>query len=587
MPAEFSNSDDQRTNQPLTQLQSICFDEPMRLKLGGQLPSVTCAYETFGQLNSDRSNAVLVCHAISGDSHVTRHHPDDQPGWWEQLVGPGRAIDTNRYFVICPNVLGGCRGSTGPESINPVTNRPFGQQFPIITVDDIVDVQTRLVEQLGIDQLVGVVGGSLGGHQAITWATRYPERIAACCAIATSPRLSSQALAFDVIGRNAIKTDPMFQDGQYYGNPQQPDIGLAIARMLGHITYLSADGMNEKFEVDRHNPRELDTLFENRFSVGSYLAYQGHKFVERFDANSYITLSMAMDLVDFGDSLEQRCASLAPSTCRWLVVGFSSDWLFPPQQSRQILQALNQLQKSATYAIVPSDAGHDGFLVESDIDRYCDLVAATLAPPTRLTSDTPPQRVDDQRILELIEAGESVLDLGCGSGNLLRALRAQGHHRLTGVEVDLDSVTEAARQGLIVQHADLDEGVLDFSDNSFDTVVLSATLQAVANIEDLLDEMLRVGSRCILSFANFAFRELRDMYAREGKSPKADGQYRYDWYDTPNRRFPSITDVHHLLQAKQAKVLRAIYMDTQSDVQISSDDDFNYKADTAILVIQR
>lgn len=587
MAIDFASSDDQRSSEPLAQLKAVRFDQPLKLKQGGELSSFTCAYETFGELNDDRSNAVLVCHAISGDSHVTRHSTDDQPGWWEKLVGPGRGIDTERYFVICPNVLGGCRGSTGPGSINPNTGQPFGQDFPVITVEDIVDAQVQLLDHLGIDRLAGVVGGSLGGHQAISWATRYPQRVAACCAIATSLRLTSQALAFDVIGRNAIKTDPNFHNGQYYEQAEQPNVGLAIARMLGHITYLSADGMDEKFEFDRHNPRDLDTLFENRFSVGSYLAYQGHKFVERFDANSYVTLSMAMDLVDFGATDVERQRTFDPADCRWLVVGFSSDWLFPVHQSRQIRTTLNALHRSVTYAEVPSKAGHDAFLIDEDIEQFADLVSATLDPTEPEAKNDPPTRIDDQRILELIEEDDSVLDLGCGNGNLLAALRTRGHRRICGIEVNLKAVVQAACRGLTVQHGDLNCGAIDFPDKSFDKVVLSATLQAVANIEVLLDEMLRIGERGILSFANFAYKELRDMYAREGKSPKAAGEYHYEWYNTPNRRFPSIIDVLDLLKDKGATVSQAIYLNTQTGKQIPDTADFNYEADTAILVFHR
>jgi len=587
MTQPFSSTDDVRSGAPLRELKSVTFDQPMKLTLGGELPSVTCAYETFGQLNAERSNAVLICHAISGDSHVARHDDDDEPGWWDQLVGRGKAIDTERFFVICPNILGGCRGTTGPGSIDPATGRPFGTTFPQITIADMVRVQAALLDRLGIERLAGVVGGSLGGHQAMTWAIRHPDRVDACCAIATSPRLSSQALAFDVIGRNAIRTDPNFADGQYYDQPRQPHVGLAIARMLGHITYLSAHAMDQKFDLDRHTPHDIETFFEKRFSVGSYLAHQGHKFVERFDANSYMTLSMALDLFDLGATPEQRIQALEPSRCRWCIVAFSSDWLFPPRQSWQLVQALNALQREATYAVVPTRAGHDGFLIDEDVARYGPLVRAALDPPPPQPADDPPARIDDRRIMQLIEPGESVLDLGCGDGHLLAALRARGHTQLCGVEIEHDALVAAGSRGLVVQFGDLNDGLLEFPDRSFDVVVLSATLQAVANIELLIDEMLRVGRRCILSFANFAYRDLRDMFHRDGRSPKAHGHYRHEWYNTPNRRFPSIADVHDLLLAKRAAVTHAIYLDTQTGHQIDPADDYNYLADTAILVIQR
>ena len=237
---------------------------------------MTVAYETYGQLNAARDNAILVCHAISGDSHVARHDEEDDPGWWDIMVGPGKPIDTDRFFVICPNLLGGCRGTTGPGSVNPATGKPYGRDFPTITVGDMVEVQRRLLDHLGIGQLLAVVGGSMGGHQALTWATRYP-RTRARRRWRWPPRrgLTSQALAFDVVGRNAILRDPHFHGGQYYDEAHGPGVGLAIARMIGHITYLSREAMTQKFEADRLQPRNVAIEFEKTFSVGSYLGYQG------------------------------------------------------------------------------------------------------------------------------------------------------------------------------------------------------------------------------------------------------------------------------------------------------------------------
>jgi len=586
MTDPFASTDDVRSDVPLPHLQTVTFDQPLRLALGDQLPGVVCAYETYGSLNEARDNAVLICHAISGDSHVARHAPDDTPGWWDTLVGPGRAIDTDRYFVICPNILGGCRGTTGPASINPQTGRPYGRDFPRITVADMVDLQARLIDHLNVERLAAVVGGSLGGHQALTWATRYPDRVAACGAIATSPRLTSQAMAFDVIGRNAIATDPHFADGQYYGKAQQPDVGLAIARMLGHITYLSSEAMAEKFDIDRHRPRDLDTRFEKNFSVGTYLAHQGERFTARFDANSYITLSMAMDLFDLGATHGQLVASLRPATCRFLVVSFSSDWLFAPRQSRQLVEALTALDRPVTYAEITTDTGHDAFLIEEDVAKFGPLVRAAIDPPPPDPAADPPARLDDRRILELIEPGESVLDLGCGEGALLAALRARGHARLCGIEVKQDAILAAAGKGLAVLDYDLNQGLPEFADQCFDVVVLSATLQVIERIDLLFDEMLRVGRRCVLSFANFAFRDLRRMFAEQGRSPKGVGEYSYEWYNTPNRRFPSIADVLDLLQRKGAVIHHAEYLDTTRGEAVAPAD-ANLDADTAILVISR
>ncbi|MFH1923886.1 MAG: homoserine O-acetyltransferase, partial [Planctomycetota bacterium] len=278
----FESSDSDRHARPLKYAHHVTFDEPLELARGGRLPQVSVTYETYGQLSPKRDNAVLVCHALSGDSHVAAHDADDDPGWWDIAVGPGRAIDTDRYFVICPNLLGGCRGTTGPNSTDPETGRPYGADFPVITVGDMVEVQRRLVDHLGIERLLAVIGGSLGGHIALVWAAKHSDRIVGAVPVATSACLTSQALAFDVVSRNAILRDPNFQGGQYYENGRGPLVGLGIARMLGHITYLSREGMMEKFGAQRFEPREIRSQFETKFSVGSYLAYQGDRFGERF-----------------------------------------------------------------------------------------------------------------------------------------------------------------------------------------------------------------------------------------------------------------------------------------------------------------
>src|SRR5512137_2090819 len=374
----FESSDSVRSAKPLRYAQSVKLDQPLALEMGGQLAEVNVTYETYGELNAARDNAVLVCHALSGDSHVARHDEQDDPGWWDVVVGPGKTIDTDRFFVICPNLLGGCRGTTGPGSTNPATGKPYGRNFPIITVADMVEVQRRLLDHLGIPQLLAVVGGSLGGHQALTWGARHPDRVRGVVALATSARLTSQALAFDVVGRNAILRDPHFHSGQYYDRPQRPAVGLALARMIGHITYLSPEAMTEKFEADRLKPRDVAIEFEKRFSVGSYLGYQGSKFVERFDANSYLTLSVAMDLFDLGSTPEELNAAFRDTRARWLVASFSSDWLFPPEQSRDIVNALIANSAPVSYCDIKSTCGHDAFLLPNDLPVYGEMTHAFL-----------------------------------------------------------------------------------------------------------------------------------------------------------------------------------------------------------------
>jgi homoserine O-acetyltransferase len=595
----FQSSDSERHGQPLRHAQSVRLGGALKLESGGELSGVTVAYETYGQLNAARDNAVLVCHAISGDSHVAKHDDKDDPGWWDIVVGPSRPIDTNRLFVICPNLLGGCRGTTGPGSVNPATGKPYGRDFPTITVGDMVEVQRRLLDHLDIRQLLAVVGGSLGGHLALTWATRHPDRVRGTVAIATSARLTSQALAFDVVGRNAILRDPHFHGGQYYDKPHGPGVGLAIARMIGHITYLSREAMTEKFDADRLQPRDVAVQFEKKFSVGSYLGYQGVKFVERFDANSYMVLSLAMDLFDLGGTHEQLAATFGSARCRWLVLSFSSDWLFPPDQSRDIVKALLANNAPVSYCDVRSTCGHDAFLLPDDLASYGEMIRAFLnnlvAVPNTVavaedglhgpTSIFHQRRIDYDRIVELIPPGASVLDLGCGSGRLLARLKQGNHRRLVGVEFDEGRILASLRRNLDVVHADLNKGLDAFADRRFDCVVLSQTLQAVHDVDAVVADMLRVGRTCIVSFPNFAYHKLRRMLAEEGRAPKSAGVLHYEWYDTPNIRFLSVADFDDFCRRKKIVVHRRIALDTETGVEVSQDP--NYNADLAIFVISR
>ena len=599
----FESSDSVRSARPLKHAQTATFDTPLKLELGDGLPSVTVVYETYGQLNAAKDNAVLICHAISGDSHVAKHDDADDPGWWDIVIGPGKPIDTNRYFVICPNLLGGCRGTTGPGSINPATGKPYGRDFPTITVGDMVEVQRRLVERLGIRKLLAVAGGSMGGHLGLAWATRLPDRVGGVIALATSARLTSQALAFDVVGRNAILRDPHYHGGQYYDKPHGPGVGLAIARMIGHITYLSPEAMTQKFEANRLQPRGVATEFEKKFSVGSYLGYLGTKFVERFDANSYVALTTAMDLFDLGGTPAELAAAFRPAQCRWLVVSFSSDWLFPPDQSRDIVNALIANDAPVTYCNVQSDCGHDAFLLPADLASYGELIRAflgNLVGDVAVTTDESEdedyhghgptsifhrQRLDYDRILELIPPSASVLDLGCGGGGLLARVKKKDPHRLIGVELDEQEILACVRRGLDVIQADLNKGLRAFSDKQFDCVVLSQTLQAVYDVEGVINDMLRVGRTCIVSFPNMAFRTLRRMLAEDGRAPKSAGLLRYEWHNTPNIRFLSIADFEEFCRQKNIRVHRHITLDTESGTEVF--DNPNLDADLAIFVISR
>lgn len=599
----FSSSDSVRSGRELQYAQYATFDGPFRLECGGVLPSVTVAYETYGQLNEQRDNAVLVCHAVSGDSHVAKHDEQDDVGWWDIVVGPGKAIDTDRFFVICCNVLGGCRGTTGPNSINPATGQPYGPDFPLITIGDIAKSQRRLIEHLGIDQLLAVVGGSLGGQMALTWARRYSQRVRGIAAIATSPRLTSQALAFDVVGRNAILQDPNYQGGRYYDNGQGPVVGLAIARMLGHITYLSRESMMEKFDADRLQPRQVATQFETRFSVGSYLAYQGDRFGERFDPNSYITLSMAMDLFDVGGTQEKLRRSLGGADCRWLVVSFSSDWLFPPFQSQEIVDALMACNRPVSYVNVISPCGHDGFLLPNELSSYGRMLGGFLnnlaesPSPDPILPDAPVDaprptsifhdlgRLDYESLASLIPTGASVLDLGCGKGDFLDLLREHGHRQLMGIELDEKSVVRCVRRGLDVVQADLNHGLSALADAQFDVVVLSQTLQSVIDVQRVVSELLRVGKQAIVSFPNLGYRKLRRQLSEEGRAPHVALGGGTRWYDTPNVRFLTIDDFEEFCEEHEIRIHKRIAINTELGQVV--EDDPNLNADLAIAVLSR
>ncbi|MGB2822215.1 MAG: homoserine O-acetyltransferase [Phycisphaerae bacterium] len=599
----FESSDSVRSGRPLRHAQSVTSDEPLDLELGGRLGQITVAYETYGRLNAARDNAVLICHALSGDSHVAMHDEEDDPGWWDVAVGPGKPIDTDRYFVICPNMLGGCRGTTGPNSIDPATGRAYGPDFPTITIGDTVEVQRRLLDHLGIDSLLAVTGGSMGGFQVLLWAIRYADRVRGAIPVATSARASSQALAFDVVGRNAILHDPNFRDGRYCDGGPGPDVGLAIARMIGHITYLSREAMQEKFSADRCEPRDVPVAFEKKFSVGSYLGYQGAKFVERFDANTYITLSMAMDLFDLGGSARELATALNGCKCRWLAISFTSDWLFSPEELQQIVHALIATGKPVSYCNVVSNCGHDAFLLPVNLETYGELIRGFLAnlsggpagrgegsqtrrpSPTSIFHPDHPQRLDCDRIVELIPPSASVLDLGCGSGPLLARLAMRGHDRIMGVEIDERAILDCVRGGLDVVQADLNDGLAPFADDQFDFVVLSQTLQSVRDVEGILDEIVRVGRRCIVSFPNFAYYKLRRMLAERGRAPGTGGLLRHKWYNSPNIRFFSIADFEDFCREKRIRVHRRIALDTEEGMEITERP--NSRADMAIFVLSR
>ena len=354
------------------------FDEPLPLACGRDLPVYELVYETYGELNSRASNAILVCHALSGHHHAAGYHSSDdkKPGWWNECIGPGKPIDTERFFVVSLNNLGGCHGSTGPNSINPDTGKPWGPDFPPLRARDWVNSQVRLADYLGIDCWAAIIGGSLGGMQAMRWSLEYPERVRHCVVIAAAMKLSAQNLAFNEVARQAILSDPQFLGGHYQEQNTVPAQGLALARMVGHITYLSDDAMASKFGRDlRSGTLEQGGEDNVEFQVQSYLRYQGSQFSGSFDANTYILMTRALDYFDLAREYgHDPVAAFRHARCSFLVISFSTDWRFSPQRSREIVDALIAADRPVTYAEIEADEGHDAFLLP--LPRYTDVFSA-------------------------------------------------------------------------------------------------------------------------------------------------------------------------------------------------------------------
>lgn len=359
-PEHFQNSVGKVSPQDFT------FNEGLKLQCGQLLAPITLRYETYGTLSPNADNAILIEHALSGDAHVAGYYSesDEKPGWWDTMVGPGKTFDTNKYFIVCSNVIGGCSGSTGPGSLNPATGTRYGMDFPFVTIADMVHAQKKLMDHLGIRKWLCVAGGSMGGMQVLRWALLYPDCMESIIPIATTSRISAQSIAFNWVGREAIMSDPEWNGGHY---TDQPDRGLAIARMLAHITYLSEESMRRKFGRKLQSATDYSFDFDKDFSVESYLEHQGMRFVDRFDANAYLYITRAIDYFDVADKSNGDLAKgLAPIQCKTLVVSFSSDWLFPPEQSREMVRGMLKNGLDVTYCNIKSSYGHDAFLLEDD-----------------------------------------------------------------------------------------------------------------------------------------------------------------------------------------------------------------------------
>ena len=544
------------------------FAEPLQLACGQWLSRYDLAYETYGTLNADASNAVLVCHALNASHHVAGYYANDRDnvGWWDNMIGPGKPVDTNRFFVVGVNNLGSCFGSTGPQSINPGTGKAWGSDFPIVTVEDWVDSQARLADKLGIAQFAAVMGGSLGGMQALAWAIRYPQRVRHALVIAAAPNLSAQNIAFNEVARQAIMTDPDFHDGHFGAHGTLPRRGLRIARMVGHITYLSDLQMEDKF--GRSLREGLRYSFAPEFQIESYLRYQGEKFAEYYDANTYLRITKALDYFDPASGTGGDLgAALAPATCKFLVVSFTTDWRFPAARSREIVKALIDRRRDVCYAEIDAPHGHDAFLLDNPqyhalVRAYFDNVASDADYSTfRFGAEVRAKveerhrtalRADFATIAGWIAPGAQVLDLGCGDGSLLAYLMRERNVKGYGVEIADPGVLASVRNGVSVLQSDLESGLAGFDDASFDCVILSQTLQAMRHTEEIVEEMLRVGREVIVTFPNFGHWTHRWQILK-GRMP-VSRELPYQWYDTPNIHLCTVADFDAFLRERSCVV---------------------------------
>jgi homoserine O-acetyltransferase/O-succinyltransferase len=525
----------------------------LTLDCGVTLREIDVAYETYGQLNEARSNAILVLHAFSGDAHAAgTHRETGQPGWWSQMIGPGKAFDTDRYFVIATNVLGGCRGTTGPSSIDPSTGKPYAMQFPVITIGDMVRLQKMLIDDLGIEKLLAVAGGSMGGMQVLEWACAYPDFVASAIPIATASVHSAQQIAFNEVGRQAVMADPDWNEGNYY-ELQPPARGLAVARMVGHITYMSDASMRQKFGRRLRDKDAFGFDFSVDFEVESYLRYRGSQFVTRFDANSYLYITKAMDYFDLSAGRGSLAAAFDRTKAKFLVLSFTSDWLYPTYQSLETVSALRSSNIDVGFCELESSYGHDAFLLENK--EQTEMIAGFLEgvsrdlngagkDPKRRTSVIEPSistRPDYAMIAALVEPGSRVLDLGCGEGELLAVLQEEKNVDARGVEIDPNKVRRAIAKGVSAYQSDIDHGLADYREQTFDFVILSQTLQETRYPLSVLQEMLRVGKHAVVAFPNFGHWTTRLAHLTSGRAPRTK-LFPHEWHESPNLHFLTIDD---------------------------------------------
>ena len=536
------------------------------LESGKSLPEVSIRYETYGTLNPDKSNVIWICSPLTADAHVAGfYNPDDKHvGWWDALIGKGKAVDTDKFFVVCSNILGGCKGSTGPASIDPRTGKPYGSTFPTITIGDMVKAQKLLADTLGIQSFYCIIGGSMGGFQAMKWAIYYPEIIDRVVLIATSPGFSAQALGFEIVGRDVITQDPNYNNGDYY-DKQIPATGLSNARKLAHITYLSAKGMESRFtrsDIRIEHPEK----FYSGSSLETYLEHQGSKFVDRFDANSYLHIAHATDTFDLATEYGSLENAFKNVKATFLNVNLSSDWLFPPNESRKITDALLNAAKVVTSLELDTNFGHDGFLIECGalgmaISRFLGghigEIQATGTPAFHSEKDI-------SIIDALIPAKASILDLGAGDGLLIDTLWKKKKVTGVGVEKNFANILRCIERDVPVIEKKLNLKALEsFADNSFDYAVFNRTLPEVRNQRLILREIMRIAKHAIITFPNFGSWEMRWALCYHGRMPKSP-EFPYEWYETPNIHCFTYRDFVRLAEAEKLEIEKIVTVNEHS-----------------------
>ena len=568
------NDEPNDTEVGLVQPRDFVSEAPFHFERGGKIESLSIRYETYGELNDQKNNAILVCHALTGDHHCAGLHSenDRKPGWWHDMIGPGKPIDVNHFFVICSNCLGACQGTTGPISTNPSTGQPYGLSFPDLTVSDMVRAQKLLVDHFELKQLYAVIGGSMGGMQVLQWAVEYPDAVERIIPIAATARHSAQAIAFNEVGRNAIIQDSQWKNGEY-STEDGPDVGLSIARMMAHITYLSEESMERKFGRSRKSaPKEAadpKQRFDVEFEVESYLRHQGKSFVNRFDANTYLYLTKALDRFDLYGENNDLSEALAKVKAKTLSIGFTSDWLYTPAQNREIVDTLLRLGKEASYAEIDYDLGHDSFLLKAD--AFHNLIRAFLGTEPERPKSTPSnsktdldrkevkRETDFQIISQWIEQRERVLDLGCGRGILLDHLQEAKSVYGVGVDIDPDKITSCVARNVSAYQGDVREALRTFDADSFDWVVFSRTVEELENPGETLRDALRVGKRAAVSFVNHGFWLNRLNYFLNGSRTRNE-VYPEAWHERSPANPFNLQDFEKFCQGAGIAIHRRIHL---------------------------